>query len=250
MNRDSSVTTPTPGRRAREDELRRRLILEAAERVFAERGFHEAGMADVARVAEFGVGTLYRFFADKDALYREVLLSTEERHLKPATAALDALSPLPPVERLCALVQTAIRRLESDRDAVRIFFRELHHPVGMNPELRETILHTLHNHYAGIAGRIYDIIVEGRGQGGFRADIDPAVATLIVLGAIDAVRKHLLLRGDMAVMACADLPASVARMAVLPLPDDPGRAVCDTLLAALCPARAADPSSPPAPDPR
>ncbi|MFD0783037.1 TetR/AcrR family transcriptional regulator [Micromonospora azadirachtae] len=50
----------------------RRRLLDAAERVFAERG-SEASMEEIARAAEVSPATLYRRFPTKDALVREVL---------------------------------------------------------------------------------------------------------------------------------------------------------------------------------
>lgn len=60
-------------RRAREREGHRRSMLQAAEAVFAEKGFEYATMEEVARRAEFSVGALYNFFPSKDALFGEVL---------------------------------------------------------------------------------------------------------------------------------------------------------------------------------
>ncbi|HEV2778361.1 MAG TPA: TetR/AcrR family transcriptional regulator [Actinophytocola sp.] len=44
---------------------RREQILEAAARVFAERGYHEAGIADIATDLGIGHGTFYRYFKNK-----------------------------------------------------------------------------------------------------------------------------------------------------------------------------------------
>ncbi len=50
-------------------------ILRAAETLFTSRRFHEVTMEEIAGTADVGKGTLYRYFADKDALFREVALS-------------------------------------------------------------------------------------------------------------------------------------------------------------------------------
>lgn len=51
---------------------KRRLILDAALRVFAERGFHGTSVPEVAEAARVGTGTLYRYFEHKEALVNEV----------------------------------------------------------------------------------------------------------------------------------------------------------------------------------
>jgi AcrR family transcriptional regulator len=54
-------------------ELRRDEILDAAERVFAEKGYHEAGIADIAAHLGIGHGTFYRYFRNKHDIAATVL---------------------------------------------------------------------------------------------------------------------------------------------------------------------------------
>ena len=68
--------TQAPTRRERERERHRNEILDAAEAVFSEKGYHGTTVEDVAARAEFSVGTLYNFFAGKDELYNVLI---EER---------------------------------------------------------------------------------------------------------------------------------------------------------------------------
>ncbi len=46
-------------------DIRRREIIDAAYKVFAEKGYHNAGMADIAAELEVGHGTIYRYFKNK-----------------------------------------------------------------------------------------------------------------------------------------------------------------------------------------
>ncbi len=57
---------------------KRRTIIVAAEALFSRCRFHEITMEAVAREAGVGKGTLYRYFADKEALYFEVALAGHE----------------------------------------------------------------------------------------------------------------------------------------------------------------------------
>src|SRR5438445_3688188 len=87
-------------RRARTDVYRQHIV-EAAEQVFAERGFAPAKLQDISRLAGLSMGTIYAIFPSKADLHRAIL---EERGLEllslareaaarkgPARAALDAL---------------------------------------------------------------------------------------------------------------------------------------------------------------
>jgi TetR/AcrR family fatty acid metabolism transcriptional regulator len=54
-------------------ELRRSQILDAAAAVFAEKGFHRSTIKDVAKAAGVADGTIYNYFANKDALILGIL---------------------------------------------------------------------------------------------------------------------------------------------------------------------------------
>ncbi|MFQ3621017.1 MAG: TetR/AcrR family transcriptional regulator [Spirochaetales bacterium] len=55
-------------RRLREKEARRQLILETAEKIFAQKGFTETPMDEIARQTELSKGTLYLYFKSKEEL--------------------------------------------------------------------------------------------------------------------------------------------------------------------------------------
>ena len=68
---------------------RRSAILKAAMELIAENGFHGAPTAMIAARAGVGTGTIYRYFADKDVLIREVQRELEER-MNPILMVRDA----------------------------------------------------------------------------------------------------------------------------------------------------------------
>jgi TetR/AcrR family transcriptional regulator len=71
-------TAPLP-RREREKLRQRDELLAAAMELFSEKGFHNVSMHEIAQKAEFAVGTLYRFFKDKEDLYKALIRSRAER---------------------------------------------------------------------------------------------------------------------------------------------------------------------------
>jgi len=88
----ASTTPPASERPLRRDAERNRLrILQAAREVFADRGF-DASLDQVAAHAGLGVGTVYRRFADKDALIDALF---EEGIDEVAAAQARALSTRP-----------------------------------------------------------------------------------------------------------------------------------------------------------
>ncbi len=58
---------------------KRRRILDAALRTFAERGYHGTTVPDVAKAAGVATGTLYLYFANKEALVNEVFRDAKLR---------------------------------------------------------------------------------------------------------------------------------------------------------------------------
>lgn len=76
MSATSARRTPALRRRDEAKALFRNAILEAAEQVFAERGFHGARIQDIAEQARIAVGTVYNHFEQKEDVLRALL---EER---------------------------------------------------------------------------------------------------------------------------------------------------------------------------
>ncbi|MBY4039228.1 TetR/AcrR family transcriptional regulator [Rhodococcus fascians] len=66
--------SPREARRHRRIELSRQQILDTAEELFAERGYYDTGLKDVAARCEFSVGSIYTFFESKELLYEQVLM--------------------------------------------------------------------------------------------------------------------------------------------------------------------------------
>lgn len=88
------------------DEKRTRILRTAAE-LFATRAFHEVLLDDVAAAARIGKGTIYTYFAGKDALYG-ALLEDGMRKLVAELAALQAAPGATPRRLLGAIVRRVV----------------------------------------------------------------------------------------------------------------------------------------------
>lgn len=75
-------------RRERERATREADILAAAERVVGRHGLQGAGMTEIAREAEYAIGTLYAIFESKEALYERLIVSRTEELVDAMQAAL------------------------------------------------------------------------------------------------------------------------------------------------------------------
>jgi AcrR family transcriptional regulator len=80
-------------RRERERLGRRQAILDAARKLFWERGYEQATMPQIADIAELAPGTLYLYFPSKQALYAELLFEGYDRLLERLRQAIPADAP-------------------------------------------------------------------------------------------------------------------------------------------------------------
>jgi AcrR family transcriptional regulator len=90
----------TPERRRQQT---RDYLLEAAARVFAERGFHGASLDEVAAAAGFTKGAVYSNFKNKEELFLALLEANQQREMDALHATIDA-SDVPPEARLSDFV--------------------------------------------------------------------------------------------------------------------------------------------------
>ena len=98
-------------------------ILEAATQVFARRGFFNAQVADIARVAGVAAGTVYLYFSGKDDLLISIFERTMTDAIADARSALGTVSD--PIDRLRWLARLHLERLGRDRDLAVVFQVEL-----------------------------------------------------------------------------------------------------------------------------
>ena len=136
-----TIEAGSTGRKTRERARHRREILTAAERVFAARGFHATTMELIAREAEFSVGTLYNFFANKDALYAELIDTIAEAFLSGMEQRVLPLAS--PAEALRAMVDMRLDFMEQHRRLFRMVLEQSSgarwHPSGALPQKSKTI---------------------------------------------------------------------------------------------------------------
>jgi AcrR family transcriptional regulator len=103
-------------------------VLAVAERLFAERGYDQTAIVEVAAAAGFAVGTLYNLFGSKEAILERLL----EKHLKALVANMEAeIAAAPsPREKLERSVLARVRYLVEHRDFFRLYVSEIPGSLG------------------------------------------------------------------------------------------------------------------------
>lgn len=79
----------TLSRKKREQIRHKKEILSAALMLFSKKGFHNVSMQEIAEESEFAVGTLYKFFDSKEALFEELINNTGQQVLSEFTEILE-----------------------------------------------------------------------------------------------------------------------------------------------------------------
>lgn len=113
----------TVERRARERDAKRRSILRAAIRCFAKKGYDDASLDDVARLAEVAKGTVYLYFKSKADLFASIVL---DHGFDPFTQELEAsLSRCRDARSALRAFAGCFRRLclEGERDIFQLFLQ-------------------------------------------------------------------------------------------------------------------------------
>ena len=87
-------------RKEREKQLRREQIMEAAKKVFSEKGLAGATMENIAKEAELSPATLYLYFRNKDELYASLNLKMLQMLIERLEAVQIGQVHLTPIEKL------------------------------------------------------------------------------------------------------------------------------------------------------
>lgn len=157
----------------RQRQERERLILQAAEELLLERGYHDMAIEDIAARVGISKGTVYLHFASKD----DLVFALFDRGMRQFIAALDAIlsSPGTPREKLDAIIRQMYAGMVSPRrlQLVEALFR--------NPALHSCLMERrqkLDEIWDGPRSRVMALLEEGKATGEF----DPDMPTPVMLG--------------------------------------------------------------------
>jgi AcrR family transcriptional regulator len=157
-------------------EEKRRLILDAAVRVFARGGFHGSRVGDIAIEAGVAHGLLYHYFSSKDEVLQTVFRENFGELLE-RFRAVEA-SEEPAAARLEGIAKILLRTWRNDPDLVTVMVRE----VARSPQLQAQV-----EEVRDAFAILQRVIEEGQADGSFRRDVDARLASWIVYGGLEEV---------------------------------------------------------------
>jgi TetR/AcrR family fatty acid metabolism transcriptional regulator len=173
---DATTTLTTLTDRSTGQEDKRRLILDAAVRVFAHKGYHTSRVGDIAEEAGVAHGLLYHYFRSKEELLETIFRETW-RDVLDAVRAVEETDESAR-DRLAGIAKILLRAWRRDPDLVRVLVRE----VTRSSHLQERI-DEIGAAFAGLER----IIARGQQEGEFRSDLDARMASYVFYGALEEI---------------------------------------------------------------
>ena len=155
---------------------KRKRILDAAVRVFAEHGYHGARVGDIAKDAGVAHGLLYHYFASKDDVLRTIFVENWGELITRFRAVEAAHEPAE--AKLEGIAKILLRTWRNDPALVTVMVREVARSQLLQEQVEDvreafTILQR--------------VIEEGQSTGVFRRDLDARLASWVVYGGLEEV---------------------------------------------------------------
>jgi TetR/AcrR family transcriptional regulator, repressor of fatR-cypB operon len=192
---------------------RRQDIIEAAEKLFTARRFHEVTTEDIAREAKVGKGTIYKYFADKDLLFFETAnaglaeLCDDLENKLPMAAPFDSQ-----LLKLCL----AISRFFGRRRQVA---RAMQSEDGRAPFFEGKLGAEWRERRKRLIAAVAVVIKRGADEGAIRSDVAPEILAAFLLGML-RTRGRDLAEAPEAMRSC-ELVVDLFRNGARTLPASP-----------------------------
>ena len=183
-------------RREEASELRRLEIMRAARKVFAQKGYAETGVDDIAAEAGIGKGTLYLYFPSKEQVYLAALLE-DARKLNRLTR--DSMAAAPAwKDKLRAYMEVKLAYFETHQDFVRIYMTEFRNRCLQGKPIAAELHHLVQEG----EGQLAQLFAAATARGEVRA-VDPELAAVTVSDLTRGIMERRL-RGWGGAMGPAD----------------------------------------------
>ncbi len=155
---------------------KRRMILDAAVRVFAGQGFHACRVSDIADEAGVAYGLVYHYFASKDEVLDTLFLERWDVMLH--TIREVDVQEIPAREKLHAIASFIVESYRHDPDLMKVIIVEVTRAAN---SFGQTHLARIREAYELIA----QIVTAAQVEGAFKAEIDASFAALAFYGVIE-----------------------------------------------------------------
>jgi AcrR family transcriptional regulator len=157
---------------------KRRVILDAAVRVFASQGFHTCRVADIADEARVAYGLVYHYFSSKEEILDTLFLERWD-YMLAAIAEADT-EQASARDKLAAIAGFIVDSYRYDPELMKVIIVEVTRAANT---FGRTHLAKIQEAYDQIAA----IVAKAQADGSFRAEVPPAFAALAFYGLVEQV---------------------------------------------------------------
>ncbi len=153
-------------------------ILEAAVKVFAEQGFYQSTISQIAREAGVADGTIYLYFKNKDDILVQFFSYKTKLVFDRFREEVDKADNC--FEKLRNLVRRHLEEFQNDRNMAVLYQAETH----QNSRLVEEQIKEMSKLYLDI---VSEIVEQGQEEGRIRKDVYVSLVKRFILGGVDEV---------------------------------------------------------------
>ncbi len=181
LDDEGTPISPATGRPlTKRGEATRSRLLEAAEEVFAEQGYHEASIVKITERAGIGLGTFYLYFDSKQSIFEALVIDLNRRVRHSMSEAMEG----------------AASRLDAERAGFAGFFRFTAQHPALYRVVREAEFvspEVLKLHYSRIVEGYEAGLRSAQRTGDVDPRLDPAVAAWALMGMGELIGMRFLL---------------------------------------------------------
>lgn len=115
----------------KDTERTRKRLLKAAYKVFCDKGYRDATIAEICELAGTNIASVNYHFGDKESLYRETWRDAFEAALRNHPISGGLAKEAAPEARLGAFIRSIIGRIVSESSDLNILHKEISNPTGL-----------------------------------------------------------------------------------------------------------------------
>ncbi len=178
-------------RRQREDARHRQEILDVALGLFSDKGFHNVSVKEISQKAEFGLGTIYKFFGNKEGLYHSMVMErATECHAILKSALIEHSSAIKCLEEF---IKGKIAFFQGNKAFIRLYLFETQ---GVKFSIRAGLEENIRKLHDDILGDLTGLFSRGIKDGVFKTDLPPRLLAVAFDGMSTAVLVEWLETGQ------------------------------------------------------
>ncbi|MBF0496206.1 MAG: TetR/AcrR family transcriptional regulator [Deltaproteobacteria bacterium] len=179
----ATVKTDNNQRKSRPKDKRDK-ILQAALKIFAQKGFYKAKVTEIAQEASVADGTIYLYFNNKHDLLISLFEEIMNNIIKRMTEAIRQEPD--PLKRIGVFALTHLQLIDENKDLGVIIQVEIRQSSKFMKEYKN-------ERFAQYLNLIARIIEDGQESGVIRREVIPGVAKRAFFGALDEMSRVLVL---------------------------------------------------------